>query len=109
MPLPSIVLCRDNFLLYERNNSYYFFRANQQKAGTKIYSLTQCSLTVNICDWYILAGNGERINFHCLTRMSKVRLNVTFASVSMSTFASTFSIWNAMADPGFLRPGGANP
>ena len=50
----------------ERNNSYYFSRANQQKASTKIYSLTQCSLTVNECDWYILAGNDERINSHCL-------------------------------------------
>ena len=54
--------------LSERNNSYYFSRANQQKAGTKIYSLTQCSLTVNECDWHILAGNDERINSHCLTR-----------------------------------------
>ena len=53
---------------YERNNSYYFSRANQQKAGTKIYSLTQCSLTVNECDWHILAGNDERINSHCLIR-----------------------------------------
>ena len=52
----------------ERNNSYYFSRANQQKVGAKIYSLTQCSLTVNQCDWYILAGNDERINSHCLTR-----------------------------------------
>ena len=34
----------------------------------KIYSLTQCSLTVNECDWHILAGNDERINSHCLTR-----------------------------------------
>ena len=55
-------------LLIERNNSYYFSRANQQKAGTKIYSLTQCSLTMNGDDWPILAGNGERINSHCLTR-----------------------------------------
>ena len=53
---------------YERNNSYYFSRANQQKAGTKIYSLTQCCLTVNECDWHILAGNDEIINSHCLTR-----------------------------------------
>ena len=53
---------------FERNNSYYFSRANQQKAGTKIYSLTQFSLTVNECDWHILAGNNERINSHCLTR-----------------------------------------
>ena len=51
-----------------RNNSYYFSRANQQKGGIKIYSLTQCSLTVNECDWHILAGNDERINSHCLTR-----------------------------------------
>ena len=34
----------------------------------KIYSLTQCSLTVNECDWHIMAGNDERINSHCLTR-----------------------------------------
>ena len=52
----------------ERNNSYYFSRANQQKADTKIYSLTQCSLTVNEYDWHILAGNDERINSHCLIR-----------------------------------------
>ena len=52
----------------ERNNSYYFSRANQQKAGTKIYSLTQCSLIMNGDDWPILVGNGERINSHCLTR-----------------------------------------
>ena len=55
-------------MCHERNNSYYFSPANQQKAGTKIYSLTQCSLTVNECDWHILAGNDERINSHCLTR-----------------------------------------
>ena len=55
----------------ERNNPYYFFRANQQQAGTNIYSLTQCSLTVSECDWRILAGNVERINSHCLTRIIK--------------------------------------
>ena len=53
---------------YERNNSYYFSRANQQKEGTKIYSLTPCSLTVNECDWHISAGNDERVNSHCLIR-----------------------------------------
>ena len=37
--------------------------------GTKIYSLTQCSLTVIECDWHILAGNDKRINSHCLTRI----------------------------------------
>ena len=57
----------------ERNNSYYFYRANQQKAGTKIYSLTQCSLTVNECDWHILAGNDRRINLHCLTRKQSIK------------------------------------
>ena len=51
----------------ERDNPYYFFQANQQKPDTKIYSLTQCSLTVNKCDWHILAGNNERIKSHCLT------------------------------------------
>ena len=44
----------------ERDNSYYFFRANQQSAGTKIYSLAQYSLTVNECDWRILAGKDHR-------------------------------------------------
>ena len=43
------------------------FQPISEKAGTKIYSLTQCSLSVNECDWYILAGNDERINSHCLT------------------------------------------
>ena len=56
----------DQVLYFERNNSYYFSRANQQKVRAKIYSLTQCSLTVNECDWHILAGNDERINSHCL-------------------------------------------
>ena len=55
-------------LSIRRDNPYYFFRANQQQAGTKIYSLTQYSLTVNKCDWYILAGNDEKINSHCLAR-----------------------------------------
>ena len=59
----------------ERNNSYYFSRANQQKAGTKIYSLTQCSLTVNECDWHILAGNDKRINSHCLIRYREIHWN----------------------------------
>ena len=58
-----------NGFLGERNNSYYFSRANQQKAGTQIYSLTQCGLTVNECDWHILEDNDERINSHCLTRI----------------------------------------
>ena len=53
---------------HERNNSYYFSGANQQKEGTKIYSVTQCSLTVEECDWHILGGNDERINSHYLTR-----------------------------------------
>ena len=56
----------DNF---ERDNPYHFFRANQQQSGSKIFSLNQCSLSVNWCDWHILAGNDERINSHCLTRV----------------------------------------
>ena len=43
-----------NGYVCERDNPYYFFIANHQKAGTKIYPLTQCSLTVNECDWDIL-------------------------------------------------------
>ena len=56
-----------------KKNSYYFSRANQQKASTKIYSLTQCSLTVNEYDWHILAGNDERIDSLCLTHLQLVR------------------------------------
>ena len=52
----------------ERANSCYFFRANQKQAGSKIYSWTQCSLSVKECDWHVLAGNDEWINSHCLTR-----------------------------------------
>ena len=37
---------------------------------TKIYSLTQCCLTVNGCDWHILAGNDDRIKSHCFIRTS---------------------------------------
>ena len=70
--LTHLPICSNELTKYqwqtERNNSYYFSPANQQKAGTKIYSLTQCSLTVNGCDWHILAGNDVRINSHCLTR-----------------------------------------
>ena len=65
-PFGCPIICTD--IYSKRNNSYYFSRANQQKAGTQIYSLTQCSLTVNEGDWHILAGNDERINSHCLTR-----------------------------------------
>ena len=62
----------------ERDNAYYFFLANQQKAGTKIYSLTQCSLSVNECDWHILEGNDKRINTHCLTRKVEINLELKF-------------------------------
>ena len=65
MNIPVIVIVNSHL---ERNNLYYFSWANQQKAGTKIYSLTQCSLSVNECNWNILAGNDQRINSHCLTR-----------------------------------------
>ena len=33
--------------LAKRANPYYFSRANQQEVNSKIYSLFQCSLTVN--------------------------------------------------------------
>ena len=59
-------------LKIERDNPYHFFPANQQKAGTKIYSLTQCSFTVNECGCHILACNDEKINTHCFTRDMKL-------------------------------------
>ena len=55
--------------LFEKDNPYYLFRANQQQVGTKIYSLTQCSLSVNECDWHIFTVKDERINTHFLTLM----------------------------------------
>ena len=57
----EILLHRDPSSESERNDSYYFSRANQQKTGTKIYSLTQCSLTVNECDWHILAATTREL------------------------------------------------
>ena len=59
------------FLRKRQSNLYYFFRANQQKADTKIYSSTLCIFTVNECDWHILAGNDNRIKSHCLTFINK--------------------------------------
>ena len=76
--LSSLVSHHAIFIDNERNNQYYFFLANQQKAGTKIYSLTQCSLSVNECDWYILAGNDERINTNCLIRASNGFVLLTY-------------------------------
>ena len=49
------------------------FQPISKKVGTKIYPLTQCSLSVNECDWHILAGKDERINAHCLTRSNDPR------------------------------------
>ena len=90
----------------ERNNSYYFSRANQQKAGAKIYSLPQYSLIVNECDWHILAGNDERINSHCLTWLFWRQPNFHFLLSSNVDFPNGYcgmkwmcSHWN-----GILRP-----
>ena len=70
---------------FERNNSYYFSRANQQIAGTKIYSLTQCSLIVNECDWHILAGNDGRIKSHCLTQSERVVMRPIVDKIPVKT------------------------
>ena len=40
----------------ERKRQSILFLSSQQKADSKIYSLTQCCLTVNECDWHILAA-----------------------------------------------------
>ena len=48
-------------MVHERDNPYYFFPANQQKAGSKINYLTQCSLTVNECDWHILEATTREL------------------------------------------------
>ena len=72
------------YALSERNNSYYVSQANQQKAGTQIYSLTQCSRTVNECDWDILVVNDERINSHCLTRSWLERRKIYTGNIAIS-------------------------
>ena len=93
----------------ERNNSYYFCRANQQKADTKIYSLTQCSLTVNEYEWHILAVNDERINSHCLTRkMKKIEPREEWVSKMLLCRSATgdHDIWKTIdfsQCPGFLH------
>ena len=75
--------------LFERDNPYYFFPANQHQAGTKIYSLTQCSLTVNECDRPILAGNDQRINTQYLTRRSHLWRCVQILFLELETRAHT--------------------
>ena len=49
-----------------KRQSILFLSKQSAKTGTKIYSLTQCSLSVNECDWHILEDNDERIRSHCL-------------------------------------------
>ena len=44
----------------ERENPYYFLSANQRKDYIRIYSSTECDLTMNRCGWHIWARNGER-------------------------------------------------
>ena len=93
----------------DRNNSYYFSRANQQKAGTKIYSLTQYSLTMNGDDWPILAGNGERINSHCLTRYVFARRHLVFIYTSWAPPPPIFNgltteRWNLTTYPNYIQP-----
>ena len=58
----------DRYLEGVKEKIHNFLRATQQQVSTKIYSLTQCSLTVNKCDWQILGGNDERIKSHYWTR-----------------------------------------
>ena len=51
-----------------KRQSILFLSSQSAKRVHKIYSLTRCNLTVNECDWCILAGSDERINSYCLTR-----------------------------------------
>ena len=91
-----------HYVFKERNNSYYFSRANQQKAGTKIYSLTQFSLTANECDWHILTGNEERINSHCLIRWEDVTHVMCGGKLSGDDVGRRHS-WHVHTDTGKLR------
>ena len=95
-PAPGIPTPVDR-MTDERDNPYYFFPANQQKASTKIYSLTLCSLSVNECDWHILAGNDKRINTHCLTR--DTRENITFLQLRWRAITTLFTstYWSVFA------------
>ena len=60
------VLLRKQTFKFElqRKKQFILFLSNSKNLGTKMYSLTQCSLTVNECDWHILADNDERIDLH---------------------------------------------
>ena len=42
----------------ETENSYNFFRTNQQKISIKCFLWNQYDFSVNWCDWFILVGNG---------------------------------------------------
>ena len=59
------------FTKHEREKQNYFFRANQRKANSKVYSLTPGDLTVNGCDRHILAGNRENV-LHRLTSKNDI-------------------------------------
>ena len=53
-------------LLKSHQSHQISFWANQQRMGSKIYSLTQCSHTVNEHDWHIVVGNDKGTVLHCL-------------------------------------------
>ena len=63
--MPTLV-----FIFMRKTQSILFLSSQSAKSGHHNISLTQCSHTVNECDWHSLAGNVERINSHCLTRYS---------------------------------------
>ena len=69
-----VMVVYENFLkiVVEREYPYHFFRANQRKVNSKIYSLTDCDLIVNGCDWHILA---KRELYYIRTELLKYKKN----------------------------------
>ena len=68
---PQCAQCATNMSLRKRQSILFL---SSQSAKSMHRNLTQCSLTVNECDWHILAGNDERINAHCLNRGQLCRI-----------------------------------
>ena len=83
LTIPSFAL----FLLSyhsETEKSYNFFRANQQKANLKFYSWTQHDFRVNRCDWRILVGNENCLNWRTSAMAKATRTDsITMCFISI--------------------------
>ena len=63
-------------IFFEKESSYNFFRANQEKGNINFYSWTQYDFNVNRCDWRILACDEKNINSKGLFESPRISKNV---------------------------------